>query len=156
MINDCPKPDRRWLSNLESWLRDTQRILLVYTLAGRAGSGGYYIGESAERIDSFVSKLPIATRIFAYRDCQILMTGIVDEEFAAQVSKNIPPEGDFLILRLEKSPHSFGYEGFLGDSIEELDEILRDLEGDTVAFGLSPGPDSKRLEAYVGGERGAY
>lgn len=153
-----PKPDSEWYTTIRRWIAERGELLVSYTLAGACGSGGYDFCDSEQAIDKFVSALPSATRIYVYRKHSLSTRGVVDDEFKRQARAQIPEKGDFLLVSLSKPDYSYGYVGYLGDTLEELDEVLYDVSGEHVAFGPAPDAEkgSERIVAYKDGIAGAY
>ena len=153
-----PGSEPEYVATIRRWLEGRDELLLCYTLPNAAGSGGYTFCGSEDVILDFIASLPAATRIYIFREHALSLRGIVDKEFRGKARSAMPKSGDFLVISMQEIKYSYGYIGYLGDTLEELDEILSDTNGEHVAFGPAPvaADESERLVVYKDGIRAAY
>jgi len=152
--------DPRFLATVESWFKTQPEILILIRYSHAAGSKDFEFFSAFTALRDRLRQLAASTSISAFRQHQLPMRGVVDDEFVAKCLNCIPDKTEFLLLETEPSTaggHSwFRHTG--GESHAELREVLQESLGRRVAVGTYPpfwedGPDV--LSAIVPDNNGA-
>jgi len=151
--------DPKFLGTLESWLRSLPEILVLIRYSGAAGNKDFAFFSSFEALSNRIRQLPPSTSIIVFRQAQLPLRGVVDDDFIASCLSRVPDGSEFLAL--ETAHRAYGEKSWLhwvaGETHAELREALEDSRGIPVAVGLYPpwlGDTDDVVSAIVPDENG--
>jgi hypothetical protein len=136
----APTTDRKFLGTLESWFRSQAEILTLIRYSHAAGSKGFEFFSSFQSLADRIRDLPPLTCVIAFRQAQLPLRGVVDDEFIARCLSIIPDGSEYLIVETVKRVYgrkSWFHHG-AGESPTDLREDLEESRGVAVAVGLYP------------------
>jgi hypothetical protein len=132
--------DPQFLGTLESWLRRLPEILILIRYSRAAGSKDFEFFSSFEALWNRIRQLPPDTSIIAFRQPQLPLRGVVDEDFVASCLIGVPDSLEFLVL--ETARRAYGEKSWFhwmaGETHAELREALEGSRGAPVAVGPYP------------------
>ena|SRR5438270_9223868 len=151
--------DRRFLETIELWLQVRPEILVLIRYSRAGGSKSFEFFSSIETLAERTCQLPPQTSLIAFRQPQLPLRGVVDENFISNCVRNIKDGSEFLVVetvQLSSSGMSWLYHT-AGESHNQLRKDLEALRGRSVAAGeyppwLQEGADT--ISAVVPDERG--
>jgi hypothetical protein len=132
-------------------------VLIRYSKA--AGNKDFEFFTSFGALSSRISQLPPSTSIIAFKQPQLPLRGIVDEDFIATCLSCVPDGSEFLVL--ETAPRTYGKTSWFhweaGQTHRELREALEESRGTPAAVGAYPpwlGDTDNVVSAIVPDENG--
>jgi hypothetical protein len=132
--------DPKFLGTLESWLLSLSEILVLIRYSRAAGSKGFELFASFEALSKRIRQLPPSTSIVAFRQPQVPLRGVVDDDFVASCLSCVPDSSEFLVL--ETARRAYGEQSWFhwmdGETHAELREALEGSRGARVAVGPYP------------------
>src|SRR5436190_2260537 len=87
-----------FLSTLESWLRARSEILVLIRRSHAAGSKDFEFFTTFQSLSDRIRELPPLTSIIAFRQPQLPIRGVVDEEFISRCVSNVPHGSEYLVV----------------------------------------------------------
>ncbi len=135
-----PTTDAKFLGTLELWLRTQREILVLIRYSAAGGAKDFEFFSSFQSLTDRVRCLPPLTCVIAFRQPQLLLRGIVDDEFIGRCLSSIPDGSEYLVVEATRrvyGPQSWFHYG-AGVSHAELREELVESRGLPVAVGLYP------------------
>jgi hypothetical protein len=139
-LSYAPTTDPTFLGTLELWFRSQPEILVLIRYSHAAGSKDFEFFSSFQSLDDRIQTLPPLTCIIAFRQPQLALRGIVDDEFIARCLRAIPDGSEYLVVEAVRRVYeqqSWFHHG-AGESHAELREELEASRGIPVAAGLYP------------------
>jgi hypothetical protein len=109
-------------------------VLIRYSHA--AGSKSFEIFHSFSTLRARLGQLPPATSVIAFKDPQLTLRGIVDDNFIAQCLDLVADGTEFLLLETNAEAQPFGH--VAGESHSELQGVLASLQGRHIFVGAYP------------------
>src|SRR4051812_24079839 len=94
--------DPAFLSMLQSWLRAQPEILVLIRYSRAAGSKSFEFFSSFETLTARLGQLSPSTSIVAFREPQLPLRGVVDDELISVCLKSLPEGLEFLLLETER------------------------------------------------------
>lgn len=128
--------DPKFLSELESWLVRGSEILLLIRYSRWAGAKDFEFFSSWPAVAERLRALPPLACVTAFRQLQLLLHGIVDEEFVRRCLESIPDGEEYLVLAVRGEGTKSSY--LAGESHAELSADLETCAGLEVRVGLYP------------------
>ena len=135
--------DLQFLSRVREWIEQQGEILAEFCYAYMAGSRDFDFFTSPLAFEARLGALPARALVCVYREYDLSLRGVVDEEYISRAVDTIPPGGEYLIVRYGGWTNS----NSSGEGGEELAEDLRGRLGETVAVG--PYPDYSEANGNV-------
>lgn len=132
--------DKRFLATLDEWLQGKREILLLIRYSHAAGSKEFEFFSSFETLSERLDSLPPRTCVTAFKQPQLPIRGVVDDDFITNCLSAIADGSEFLVVETTRRTAgrvSWFHHG-AGESHAELREELEGLRGHTVAAGLYP------------------
>ncbi len=132
--------DEKFQSTLKNWLQSQREILVLIRFSRAAGSQSFELFSSAEILIARLHNLASDTCVTAFKQPQIPIRGVVNDEFIGTCLGIIPDGVAFLIKEttLRTAGCASWYFHTSGASHSELLEELEDMRGHDVAAGLYP------------------
>lgn len=132
--------DKKFLETLTAWFRCHDELLLLIRYSHAARSKSFEFFSSFETLAERLLCLPSRTCVIAFRQPQLPIRGLVDENFITRCLSSIPEGAEFLVadLALRTAGRASWFHHGAGESHAELRAELEDLRGHTVAAGLYP------------------
>jgi hypothetical protein len=105
-----------------------------------AGSKGFEFFTSFPGLAERVRELPPRANIIAFRQPQLPLRGVVDDEFIAQCLNRIPDDTEYLVVETVRRRHGRNswFHDYAGISRAELRADLEESRGLAVAVGPYP------------------
>lgn len=136
----APTTDPKFLGTLEQWFRSQPEILALIRYSHAAGSKDFEFFSSFQSLTDRIRALPPLTCVIAFRQPQLSLRGIVDDEFIVTCLSTIPDGSEYLVV--EGVKRVYGQQSWFhhgaGESHAELREDLEQSRGVPVAAGLYP------------------
>ena len=132
--------DPEFRGTLESWFRTQPEILVLIRYSQAAGSKDFEFFESFQGMMDRIQTLPPETCIIAFRQPQLPIRGMVDDQFIARCISNIPDGAEFLVVELTQRVHGKAscFHHCEDTSHAGLLDILKSSRGVAVAAGFYP------------------
>jgi hypothetical protein len=131
--------DQKFLGTLESWLRSLPEILVLIRYPA-SGNREFEFFSSFEVLSNRIRQLPPNTSVIAFRQRQLPLRGIVDDQFIASCLGCILDRAKFLVV--ETARRAYGRKSWFhsaeGETHAELREALEGSRGVPVAVGPYP------------------
>ncbi len=152
--------DAPWFADaLQSWFLTQREILLLIRYSHAAGSKDFELFTTLQATANRIHGLPPRTCVTAFKQPQLPIRGIVDDDFIAMCLARIPDGVEYLLVELTQ--RDYGRESWFhhgsGESHAELLEELEDSRGVAVALGPYPpwlADTDEVISAVVPDERG--
>jgi hypothetical protein len=152
--------DKEFLKTLEHWLSGRCELLVQICYSRAAGSKDFELFTSFAALSERLRRLPPETRVVAFRQPQLPLRGVVDDEFIRKCLSEIRDGSEFLMVETvhrTAGRHSWFHDE-AGETHAELQESLEQSRGTPVAVGeypqwLEDSPDV--ISAYVPHSDGA-
>jgi hypothetical protein len=132
--------DRKFLGTLEAWLRSQPEVLLLIRHSAAAGAKDFELFSSFHDLSERIRRLPPSTSVIAFRQPQLPLRGVVDDDFIAKCLSSIPDGLEYLVV--ETTRRAYGRKSWFhhdaGVSHAELRDDLEESRGTGVAVGLYP------------------
>jgi hypothetical protein len=153
---DLSTDDSEFRARVDSWLSERGEILVLFRYTRAAGGKDFFFFKSSAAFREALGKASPGTSVITFRQRQLPLRGVVDDDLIRAAQKLLAHDAEFLIIDLEPqedewSTHAAGV-GHL-----ELQECLTELKGHRVAVGSYPPwlDDSEEVvEAIVPGRDG--
>jgi hypothetical protein len=132
--------DRAFLGTLETWLRNRTEILALIRYSHAGGSKDFELFTSFDTLSKRICELRPLTCITVFRQPQLPLRGVVDDNFIAACLSNIPDGSEYLVVETVRRVYgkaSWFHHG-TGESHAELLQELEDSRGIPVVAGLYP------------------
>ena len=132
--------DQRFLAVLQEWIQGQREILILIRFSRAAGSKSFEFFSAREILFERLQGLPPGTCITAFRQPQLLLRGVVNEQFITTCLDNIPDGSEFLVKEtgLRTAGCASWFHHTNGESHTALREELEDSRGLHVAVGRYP------------------
>lgn len=132
--------DPKFLGTLESWLQSQPEILVLIRYSHAAGSRDFELFSSFQNLADRIRALPPLTSVIAFRQPQLPLRGVVDDELISRCLSSIPDGSEYLVVEtvLRMSGQSSWFHHDAGVSHAELRDDLEECRGAPVAAGLYP------------------
>jgi hypothetical protein len=132
--------DPKFLGTLESWFHSQPDILLLIRYSQAAGSKDFEFFSSFQSLANRIRELPPLTCVIAFRQTQLPLRGIVDDDLIASCLNSIPDGSEYLMLELGRRVYGRAswFRHRAGESHAELREELEESRRVAVAVGLYP------------------
>jgi hypothetical protein len=136
----APTTDPQFQSTVESWFRSQDELLALIRYSHAGGNREY---EFFSRIQDFamrLSQLPHLTCVIVFRQPQLPIRGVVDDDFIATCLKSIPDGAEYCVTETVRRVYGRAswFHHASGESHAELRSDLDDCRGTPVAAGLYP------------------
>ena len=132
--------DQTFLGTLESWLRCQPEILVLIRYSHAAGSRDFEMFTSFQSLADRIRELPPLTSVIAFRQPQLPLRGVVDDEFISRCLSSIPEGSEYLVVETVRRVYGrrswFHHDA--GVSHAELRDDLEECRGTPAAAGLYP------------------
>lgn len=132
--------DRQFRDTISQWIGESSEVLALFRYSHAAGSRDFVFFTGADDFREKLEKLPSRTSVIVFREPQLPLRGVVNEELTETAMRLIPEDQEYLILCLEYT--QYGKRGWFhwdaGDTHEDLMSDLRYVAGRLVAVGLYP------------------
>lgn len=132
--------DGDFLRTVRDYLGRNGEVLLLIRYSYAAGRRDFELHSSFEDLTERLAKLAPRTSVIAFKQAQLPLRGVVDNDFINLCLDRIPEGSVFLILqttRIIAGPCSWFHHAD-GTSHQELKAELDDLRGEVVAAGIHP------------------
>jgi hypothetical protein len=115
-------------------------ILVLIRFSHAAGSKDFEFFSSHDLLCQKIFELPPLTSVFAFKQPQLPLRGIVDDDFILSCLRTIPDGSEYLLVetQLRIYGRASWYHNIAGTSHSELTEDLNDSRGLPVAVGVYP------------------
>lgn len=127
--------DIDFLEETRQWLDKTGEVFVV--IESDVIKTGYALVKSYNQFLRITQSLPGRTRVFVFKERQLPLRGVADEDMRQKALQMIDELGDFLILGMESEDY-LQNEWFHGDMRGELEAKFEDFYGKSIAFGEMP------------------
>jgi len=158
-VTQTASTDKTFLDTLERWLSSEREILVLFRYAYAAGDRSFEFFSSPAALFERLRQLRRRTSVTAFRQAQLPVRGIVNDEFIESCMRTIPEGSEFLVVETVQrtAGRMSWFHNMAGETHAELREALEDSRGSPVAVGLYPpwlndGPDV--VTTYVPDEDG--
>ena len=159
-MSETASTNKTFLHTLECWLSIEPEILVLFRYAYSAGRKSFEFFSSPAPLFERLSKLQRRTSVTAFRQAQLPVRGIVNDEFIELCMRAVPEGSEFLVVETVQrtAGRMSWFHDMAGETHAELREALEASKGIPVAVGLYPrfwlddGPDV--VTAYVPDEDG--
>jgi|SRR5689334_13331613 len=128
--------DPRFLVPIESWFVTHSEILVLIRYSHAAGSKLFEFFRSFSALRETLNQLPPSTNVIAFKDPQLPLRGMVDDNFIAQCLSSISDGTEFLLLETDAEAQTSGH--VAGEFHSELQGELELLQGCHVFVGPYP------------------
>jgi len=132
--------DPEFLGTLQTWLRSQPEVLVLIRYSHAAGNREFEFFSSFQELSDRMRQLPHLACVTAFRQPQLPLRGIVDDEFIAKCLSRIPDGSEYLVV--ETVRRVYGRKSWFhhdaGVSHAELRDDLAESRGVQVAAGLYP------------------
>ena len=129
-----------FLKTLENWLGDHAEVSVLIRYSRAAGNRDFEFYTSFAALQERLRQLPTETCVTVFRNTQLRLRGIVDDEFIGKCLGRVPDGSEYAVV--ETTPTRTGLFPFLnfsaGESHDELREDLESRRGRPVAVGAYP------------------
>jgi hypothetical protein len=154
-----PTIDPKFLGTLESWFQSQSQILALVRIRCGAGARDFEFFSSYEALKAEIQKLSAGTWITIFKQPQLPLRGIVDDNFISKCLSSIPDGSEYLIVeaKLTIAGRMSWFHDDSGVSHSSLREDLEGSRGVPVAVGLHPpvfGDTNEVIHAIVPDEDG--
>jgi len=132
--------DPKFLRTLESWLKGRCEILVLIRYSHAAGSKDFEFFASFQSLLERIRELPPRSSMTAFREAQLPIRGVVDDELISKCVKSIPDDAEYLVVETVRRVHGrrSWFHDYAGISKSELRDDLEESRGVPVAVGLYP------------------
>ena len=129
-----------FLSTVEEWLRSQPEVSILIQYSRAAGNKDFEFYTSFATLQERLRQLPAETCVTVFRDLQLPLRGIVDDEFIRKCLNIIPDGSEYAVV--DTVPTKMGQFSFFdfsaGVSHDELRGSLESSRGKPVAVGEYP------------------
>ena len=159
MAADKYRPERdisdRYMNTVAAWIEEFGEVLVIMRYLRAAGAKDYALARTEDEFRRLIDVVPVGTDIIVFRDLQLPLRGVVNDDFIGSAQSLIRNGDEYLYVKLEPlTSDDIRAFGEMGDTHTCMDEDLREHIGDEVAIGLCPpfiGPDN---EAMISASKG--
>lgn len=132
--------DKRFLGVLEQWLQSEVEILLLIRYSRAAGAKSFEFFTAYDALYRRIGELPSETSIIAFRQPQLPLRGVVEDDFIRTCVNNIKDGSEFVVVETIRrhAGSASWFNHIAGESYSELREALEDSRGRPVAVGEYP------------------
>lgn len=151
--------DEAFLKTVKSWLASELELLILIRYSRTAGDKSFEFYTSFAALQERLSQLPAEACITVFRNRQLPLRGVVDNEFMRTCLSTLRDGPEFAVVetvQTKAGPHSW-FDFSAGTSHEELREALDGRKGKAVAVGEYPSwleDSSDVISAYVPAQDG--
>ena len=140
---DRYRPERdispRFLDQVAGWIAQGGEVLVVLRYLRAAGSKDFAFCHTRSEFELLVDTVGIGTDIVVFREPQLPLRGIVDQQFLEAACQAIPDGSEYLLVSKEvKGDRQVCHFVDIGECHTELRESLNELFGTAAAIGLCP------------------
>lgn len=129
-----------FLKTLENWLDSQPEVLILIRYSRAAGNKDFEFYRSLAALLERLRQLPPETCVTVFRNPQLQVRGIVDDEFISRCLDSVPDGSEYAVV--ETTPSRLGrfshFNFSAGESHHELREDLESRRGEPVAVGEYP------------------
>jgi hypothetical protein len=135
-----PTTDPKFLGTLESWFQSQPEILALIRIRCGAGAKDFEFFPSYEALKNRIRELSPGTCITVFKQPQLPLRGVVDDNFIAKCLSNIPDGSEYLIVETKLTIAGRASWFHYGSDVSHatLREDLEESRGIPVAVGLYP------------------
>jgi len=133
-----PTTDPKFIGTLESWFQSRPEILVLIRYSHAAGSKSFEFFSLCQRLADRIQELPPRTSVIAFRQRQLPLRGVVDDEFILRCLSSIPDGSEYLVVETVRRVSRSWFHHDAGISHVELRDDLEECRGALVAVGLYP------------------
>jgi hypothetical protein len=141
-----------FLKTLGDWLSSHTEVLVLIRYSRAAGDKSLEFHTSFAALQESLRQLPAEACVTVFRNPQLQLRGIVDDEFIGKCLRKVPDGSEFAVVETVPTtagPHSwFTYTA--GESHDELRENLEGMRGRSVAVGEYPARQEDSPEVISG------
>ncbi|CAN5236092.1 hypothetical protein BH09PSE6_BH09PSE6_01860 [soil metagenome] len=138
--------DATFRSLVHRWIAASGEVLVLLQLSG-SGEKEFVFCRDTASFDKQTASLPAQSRVTVYRDRQLPLRGIVDDNYVQSAIGQVPDGSAWLVIALK--PMRAGtlswYPNAEGTNHEDLIDDLLEFHGAEAAMGAHP-PPSDRLD----------
>jgi hypothetical protein len=138
--NHTPTTDPKFLGTLELWLQSQPEILVLIRYSAAAGARDFEFFSLFQKLSDRIREFPPRTSVIAFKQPQLPIRGIVDDELISKCLASIPDGSEYLVV--ETVRRVYGKRSWFHDdsglSHAQLRDDLEESRGVPVAAGLYP------------------
>jgi hypothetical protein len=145
----------RYLKAVRQWIESAGEVFVVLRYLCAGGMKEYAIIRSYAEFLELIRLCPEGTDIVVFRDRQLPVRGVVDDEFIGECQRLFADGMEYLIVYLScGAPGEAVHPGSMGESHVDLIKHLDDARGDSVAVGPCPRFVDADNEAMISASKG--
>ena len=135
-----PTTDPKFLGTLEGWFGTQAEILILFRVRAGAGAKEFEFHSAYHTALQRMRELPAGTCITAFKQPQLPLRGVVDDDFIARCLRSIPDGSEYLIVEtvLTVAGSRSWFHDDSGETHRQLREDIEESRGLPVAVGLYP------------------
>jgi hypothetical protein len=132
--------DKTFYNTLELWLDGQREILVLIRYSRAAGAKSFEFFSVLATLLERLGQLPPCTSIIAFRQFQLPLRDVVNDEFISNCLSKIPNGSEFLLVETvpRKAGQTSWFHEVAGETHSELREALEVSRDRPVAVGLYP------------------
>ena len=143
MSADIYRPERdvsdQYIETVTKWIQSSGDVFIVMRYLRAAGAKDYAFARTADDFRQLLDVLPVGTDVIVFRDPQLPLRGVVDDDFLVAAQSLIPDGDAYLFVRMDPlSTGDIRAFGEMGGSHAELNDDLQYHPGKEVAIGPCP------------------
>lgn len=143
MSLDSYNPERdvspRFVETVLKWIESSKEVFFVLRYLRGGGAKDYGFVTNRDELHHLIDLCPTGTDMIFFRDPQLPIRGVVDEQFIANASRQIEDGTEYLCVCMR--PQSQGdprLRGDMGDMLASMVEDLQEVFGEPVSLGSCP------------------
>jgi hypothetical protein len=151
--------EKEFLQTLERWIDSQREVLVLIRYSRAAGDRSFEFYTSFASLQDRLRRLQAETCVTVFRNPQLQLRGIVDDEFIGQCLSTMVEGSEFAVVETvltRTGQHAF-FNYAAGESRDELRKDLEEMKGKSVAVGPYPPWQEESTEVisgYVPNENG--
>lgn len=130
--------DKSFFSTVEQWLSENGEIYVVIRYSYRAGLRDYLLLHSLSKFRETLNSLPVKTDVIVFRQRQLPVRGIANENLLLQALKEIPDGIGWTMEEYDADNQTIDCCLWGGTKRKELIESFEKFKGFSVAVGKTP------------------
>lgn len=143
-----------FLQRVHGWIRESSEVLVVLRYLCRAGYRDFALIDSVEAFDRLIQVCPRGTDIIVFRDPQLPLRGVADDDLMAAAQGIAAAVHECLLVELGSQQTGDPRLRGTSDSANHLMDDLRDLRGEPIAFGPCPAYWEEDNSAMISASKG--
>lgn len=134
---------------LGSWFKRRPDLLVLFRCPYSAGAKGFELFSSFQSLSERIQELPAETSVIVFREPQLPLRGVVDDQFIGRCLATIPDNTEYLAVETVRQVHGerSWFHDYAGVSHAELRDDLEESRGMPVAVGPYPSWNEDHHEA---------